>query len=140
VKSRYLNTSPILNKESYFNTDKVRSAFIPVSGDITVMNDTPDNLFDYVFSSTDSLYTLPLNPYFHFILSINQTMSEKNINFSATHLYRLHTSYYNRVIYGDVLVFGSVDPTDLYSKELYHSLPYEVMEQLYLYNKSQIKK
>ena len=140
MSSRYLNTSPILNKESYFETDKVRSAFIPISGDITIMNDTPDNLFDYVFSSTDSLYTLPLNPYFYFVLSITQNMSEANINRIATHFYRVHTSHYKRVVYGDVLVFGSVDPKNLYSKELYHSLPYEVMEQLFLYNKFQIKK
>jgi hypothetical protein len=140
VNSRYLISSPALNKESYFNTDKVRSAFVPVDGEITILNDTPDQTIDYVFSSTDSLYSLPVNPYFYFILSINQIMSETNINLPASHLYRIHTSFYKRVIYGNVLIFGSKNPSDIYSKDLYHSIPYEVMEQLFLYNKSQIKK
>lgn len=139
MSSRYLLTNPVINKESYFNIDKVRSALIPFDGQLSILNETPDNIIGYTFESSDSIYNLPINPYFFYVLSLNHTFTERSINFTATHLYRLHTSYYNRVIYGDVLVFGSVDPLNIYSKELYHSLPYEVMEQLFLYNKSLIK-
>ena len=136
MSSRYLLTNPVINKESYFATDKIRSAYIPVNGQPTILNETPQNILDYVFDSLDSLYSIQINPYFFYTLSLNHTLSERVINKTATHIYRIHTSYYNRVIYGDVLVFGSVDPLDPYSRETYHSLPYEVMEQLFLYNKS----
>jgi hypothetical protein len=136
VNPRYLISHPVINKESYLNTDKIRAAFISCGDEISILNDDPDSIIDFCFSSTESLYSISLNPYAHFVLSLFQTTTEKNINATATHLYRIHTSQYNRVLYGDVLLFGSVDPLDLYSSEQYHSLPYEILEQLFLLTKN----
>lgn len=132
MTSRYLITHPVINKESYFDTDKIKAALIPVDDEITILNESPNNILDFIFSDTDLLYSLPLNPYCFFVLSISNTTSEKNINLLASRLYRLHTASYKKVLYGDVLLFGSQDPLDQYSKEQYHSLPYEMIEQLYL--------
>jgi len=136
MKSRYLISHPTLNKESYIDTDSVRAAFFPVDGDILILNNSPDNLIDYSFNSTMSLYTLPVNPYSFFLLSLIQASDERNINTTASMFYRIHTSNYNRVIYGDALLFGSMDSLTQESDDTYYSVPYEILEQLYLLNKS----
>lgn len=136
MTSRYLISHPTLNKESYIDTDSVRAAFFPVDGDIMILNNSPDNLIDYSFSSTMSLYTLPVNPYSFFLLSLLQASNERNINTTASMFYRIHTSNYNRVIYGDALLFGSMDSLTQESDDTYYSVPYEILEQLYLLNKS----
>ena len=136
MTSRYLISHPTLNKESYIDTDSVRAAFFPVDGDIMILNNSPDNLIDYSFSSTMSLYTLPVNPYAFFLLSLLQASNERNVNTTASMFYRIHTSNYNRVIYGDALLFGSMDSLTQESDDTYYSVPYEILEQLYLLNKS----
>ena len=132
MTSRYLISHPVINKESYFDTDKVKAALIPLDGDITILNESVDKIIDFTFSDSSLLYSLPLNPYCTFVLSISSTTSETDINLLASRLYRLHTSSYKRVLYGNVILFGSQDPLDPYSKHQYHSLPYEMIEQLYL--------
>lgn len=136
MTSRYLISHPTLNKESYIGTDSVRAAFFPVDGHIMILNNSPDNLIDYSFSSPMSLYTLPVNPYSFFLLSLFQASNERNINTTASMFYRIHTSNYNRVIYGDALLFGSMDSLTQESDDTYYSVPYEILEQLYLLNKS----
>lgn len=136
MKSRYLISHPTLNKESYIDTDSVRAAFFPVDGDILILNNSPDNLINYSFTSTMSLYTLPVNPYSFFLLSLIQSSDERNINTTASMFYRIHSSNYNRVIYGDALLFGSMDSLTQESDDTYYSVPYEILEQLYLLNKS----
>lgn len=135
MQSRYLISHPVINKESYIETDSIKSALITVDGEINIINQSPTVAIDYSFPYASSIYRIYLNPYSFYVLSLDNALSEKNINTLATKLYRIHTSQYNKVVYGDALLFGSLDPLDIYSSEEYHSIPYEMLEQLFLLQK-----
>jgi hypothetical protein len=129
--SRYLISHPVLNKESYIDTDSVQAIYFSLDNQITIINDTPDNIIDKYFPGDNTIYMLRLNPYAHYIISLASSLDEKLINHNATKLYRIHSSSYNTIVYGDCILFGSVDLLTYSSVDIHYSVPYEFIEQSY---------
>lgn len=132
---RYDITHPVVNKESYIDTDSVQAVYFSFQGDINIINNSPDDILDTYFPSDSTVYRLRLNPYAHFVISLASSFDEKLVNSNATKLYRIHSSSYNTVVYGDCVLFGSVDLLTYSSLNVHYSVPYEFLEQSFKLSK-----
>lgn len=130
MNQRYLISHPLINKESYVDTDKVRAIYIPHDSSPMVLTDNVEDLFQYTFASTSDLSFVSMNSYFHMVMSLTYSFNEKNVNDIATRIYRIHTNKYTHCVYGPVLLFGSIDPLTYSNNLIHYSVPYELLEQL----------
>lgn len=130
MTQRYLVSHPLINKESYIQTDTIRAVYIPHDSTPMVLNDSFTEICQYVFSTITDISYLPMNQYFHMAMSTSFSFSERNINHMATSFYRIHKNIYTHFIYGPAILLGSLDPLTGSSHKVHYSVPYEVLEQL----------
>lgn len=130
MTNRYLFSHPSLNQESYSTTNKIKAVSILLNEPPMVYNENLETLLSYCFMEKSTVMNVYLNPYSHYIVDLSYATDERNINPTATQLYRIHTQDYSRFVYGPVLLVGSLDLRTHSREKEHYSVPYEMMEQL----------
>lgn len=131
-----LITHPLVTPELYYNPSLVKSLHISFSIDHSpvVITDTYENSLNTVFSSRK---TQIIHPHPDIFICFEPLLQHSIYfpNYVATQFIRNCFATYFGVqvsdsIYGDVLIFGSYNHKEKYHDELYHSVPYSVVEQV----------
>ena len=113
----------------------IRSLYLPINKESTILRETYQNIVSYVFSDSSSLAIVRLNSSVHFLVDKSNALYEDRINPLASKLFRIHNFSYNKFIYGDCLLFGSYDSFTKESSLPHYSVPYDIIEQVTLLSK-----
>lgn len=139
--SKYLYTHPLISPEGFpshlYSQDIIRALYIPSDRYVTpyVITDKPDDIISMIFSSQE-YGTLYPDLYYHVCYSYLDQFKVTSPNYIATTLIRNAYAIATGktvvdAIYGDVLIFGSFNYKEELFDESHHSVPYEVVEQIF---------
>lgn len=116
----------------------IKGIYIPclVFEYVKIIYETSEVAFKQCFNLDKSLKLVPLNPYCHMYVDMYSYLEKDAINVVATKLYR--SSYLtllgkpsNKIVYGPVLIYGSMPILNKLKFFKDHSVPYEVVEQVF---------
>jgi hypothetical protein len=129
------------NDQNLDNQRKIKALHIPRNGfHPKIFFDEPSKIKSFVFKKDDfsSLILLPLNPFCHMYANSVYVSDSLDRNLVATYLCRYFLSTMTgltsmNVIFGDVLIFGSLNALTHDHYETDYSVPYEIVEQVARY-------
>ena len=138
---KYSISHPLITPEFFIpeltSTHKVKSLAIYDNKSLSpdILYDKPINAIDHVIGSNNFFNALILHPNYHMYINDYPSVSNLPANLLATQLYRMSllsslgiTSY--RIIYGPVILFGSVSAYTKQNDGEDYSVPYELIEQV----------